>query len=101
MSKPTNDVPIKAILSLIAQGDEDDKLIRELETIIDKLSVKDDTVYILTKLGTEIIIKNVYGDYNLYIHPLIAYETEDTPFKLYSLDRVKHYLNLIYTQEKE
>ena len=95
MSKSQDGVSIHNVLSLMAQNEDVDKLCSKLEAVIENLVVRNDEVHILTKVGTEIVIKHIYGDYNLYIHPLGVYELEDNPFKLYSLDRIKYYLNLI------
>lgn len=83
-------------INLMLQRDRSD---RDLNSLLDgrveDIKVKRDLIYLKFKNGLIVCLSSFYDDYNLYISDISLYENEDTPFKLYGVDRVYYYLTKV------
>lgn len=96
MSKyATSTIPIHQILSLIAEDKDDKVIVSKVNNAVDNVIIKPDSITLHFTDGIVVLIRSYYGDYNLYISDISYYSDSDTPFSLYSLDRVKWYLEKV------
>jgi hypothetical protein len=93
-----NDVPVSQVISLIAQDKDNELIARLVDNNVTDVKSGLNTISFALKSGVEVVIKSNYGDYNLYISDLSVYQQGDSPFKLYSFDRVKFYLEKLCSE---
>ena len=84
---------------LIHQNASDKKLERLLKDCIREVFVRGDILILVFNSGLKVALSSFYDEYHLYISSIDMYEKEDSPFNLYSSDRVYYYLSKICKEE--